>query len=277
MDEELGIGLLQFAPSRDRDANLRRIDEAASAAARRGASLLVAPEYAAAFEPQLGEWMREAAEPLDGAFVRGLAAIAAAHDLVVVAGFLERGPERPWNALVAVAPSGEIIAHSRKLHLYDAFGAGESEWLAAGDFDGARATFDLGGLTFGLQTCYDLRFPELSRALVDAGTTAFLIPAEWVRGPLKELHWTTLLRARAIENVAYVAGVDQAPPVAVGRSVLIDPRGVDVAAVSGDEGLAVGWMRPEAVTAARRTNPSLSLRRMNVARGEGADAPDLLP
>lgn len=265
----LGVALLQFAPVREREANLERLAGAARAAAVRGASLLVAPEYTAAFEAKLGPWMREAAEPPDGPFVEGLRRIAATTGLVVVAGMLEQAPDGngAWNALVAVGPTGDLLAHSRKVHLYDAFGAGESEWLDAGEFDAERSTFELGGLVLGLQTCYDLRFPELSRGLIDAGATALVVPAEWVRGPLKELHWTTLLRARAIENVAYVLGVDQAPPVAVGRSVLIDPRGVDIAAVSGDEGLAIGWMRADAVADARRANPSVSLRRLCQPRG----------
>lgn len=267
MSEELGIAILQFAPERDRDANLKRIREGAEAAAKRGASMLVTPEYSSSFEAKLGPWMQEEAESFDGPFVAELREIAKASGLILISGFLELGPagEKPYNTLVAVAPDGEVLAKSRKVHLYDAFGAGESEWLGPGEVDAEGSTFAYEGFNFGLQTCYDVRFPELSRALVDANADVLVVPAEWVRGPLKELHWTTLLRARAIENVAYVVGADQSPPVAVGRSVVIDPRGVDIAAVSGETGLAIAWLSLGELRQAREVNPSLSLRRMKVS------------
>lgn len=75
-------------------------------------------------------------------------------------------------------------------------------------------------------TCYDLRFPEVSRVLADTGAHVILVAAEWVRGPLKEDHWRTLLHARAIENTLYVAGADHPPPLGVGHSVVVDPQGV---------------------------------------------------
>lgn len=263
MNAPLGTAVLQFAPASDRAANLARLAADTRLAVDRGARLVVAPEYSAAFEPELGEWMQRVAEPIDGPFVDGLREIAGGAGATLIAGFLERveGEPRPYNTLVAIAPDGRLLARSRKLHLYDAFGAGESRWLAAGDADEAPTVFELDGLRIGMQTCYDVRFPEVSRRLVDAGATVLVVPAEWVRGPLKEHHWETLLRARAIENCAYVVAADQSPPIAVGRSAIVGPRGVDLAAVGAREGIAVAWLEAAEVERVRTENPAVSLRR----------------
>ncbi len=108
-----------------------------------------------------------------------------------------------------------VLARYRKLHLYDAFGQRESDWVEPGEL-AEPETFELDGLRFGLMTCYDLRFPEVGRLLADAGADVFVVPAEWVRGPLKEHHWRTLLHARAIENTVFVAAADHPPPLGVG-------------------------------------------------------------
>ena len=112
-------------------------------------------------------------------------------------------------------------------------------------------------------TCYDLRFPELARALVDAGAEVLVVPAAWVAGPHKVDHWRTLVRARAIENTVFVVAAGQPGPRYTGHSLVVDPLG-DVLAEAG-EGAAVahrdaGARRPS--TTARRTNPSLANRRL---------------
>ena len=118
-------------------------------------------------------------------------------------------PNRPFNTLVAFGPAGDLVASYRKTYLYDSFGYRESDRLTAGD--GSPVTIKTDELTLGLMTCYDLRFPEFARLLVDADAEALVVPAAWVRGPQKEDHWATLLRARAIENTCYViaAGPDR--------------------------------------------------------------------
>jgi predicted amidohydrolase len=115
-----------------------------------------------------------------------------------------------------------------------------------------------------LQTCYDVRFPELTRRLVDAGADLILVPAEWVRGPLKEAHWRTLLTARAIENTVYVAAADHAPPVGAGNSMVVDPMGVELVTIGESTDVAVAWVAPERVAEVRRINPALKLRRFDV-------------
>ncbi|MEF3322968.1 carbon-nitrogen hydrolase family protein [Gulosibacter sp. GYB002] len=261
----IAVAVAQFNPSLDREANLETMSSYAALAAERGARVVVFPEYSQAFTAQLGAWMREVAEPDDGGFVTTLTEIANDLEIVIVAGMLERTTEaeKPYNTVVAVG-EGRMLAKSRKLHLYDAFGTTESDWLQAGDPHDAPATFEIGGMRFGLQTCYDLRFPEVSRRLADAGAQVLVIPAEWVRGPLKEHHWQTLLRARAIENTVAVVAADHAPPVAVGHSCIIDARGVVTAKVGVEQGVAVGWIEPDEIDEVRQTNPALRLRKYAV-------------
>lgn len=264
MSDTIAIGVAQFAPTGDTDANLEAIEHLTTTAAGRGARVVVFPEYSSYFVDPFDASLAENAQDLDGPFVAGLARIARTHDVTLVAGLLERGGDerRVRNTVVAVGGGG-LLAHYRKLHLYDAFGQRESDWVEAGDLDEPQ-TFVLDGLRFGLMTCYDLRFPEVARLLVDAGADAFLVPAEWVRGPLKEHHWRTLLHARAIENTVFVAAADHPPPLGVGNSLIVDPQGVELAAIGTSTDVAVAHLDVGALERVRRVNPALRLRRLGV-------------
>ena len=258
------VAVCQFAPTDSRSGNLERIATLVAEAAARGARLVVLPEYSSYFVDPMDDSLVENAETLEGDFVTTLISIAGEYGVIVVAGLVERASEgaRVRNTIVAVRGDG-LLATYRKQHLYDAFGQSESDWVEAGEL-GAAATFDLGGLRFGLMTCYDLRFPEVARVLMDAGTDALVVPAEWVRGPLKEHHWTTLLAARAIENTAYVISADHPAPIGVGHSQIIDPQGVVLAGVGTAEGIAVATVERAAIDRVRASNPSLRLRRYRV-------------
>ncbi len=168
---------------------------------------MVLPEYAAAFDPR-GVGL-ELAEPLDGPFVAALRAHAAG--MVVLAGTVVPGDGRAVNTVVAVR-DGALVGGYRKVHLYDAFGQRESDRLEPGPPDAPPLVVDVDGLAVGVLTCYDLRFPESARRLVDAGAQVVVVPAAWAAGPLKADHWLTLLRARAIESTAYVLGRADARP-----------------------------------------------------------------
>ncbi|OOB89419.1 hydrolase [Rathayibacter sp. VKM Ac-2630] len=261
----IGFAVAQFAPVADRDANLATIRRLVEVAVQRGARVVVLPEYSSSFADPLGPGTLAAGEPLDGAFVQGVGAIARELDVFVVAGMVEaiEGERRVANTLVAVDPAGALVAHYRKLHLYDAFGQTESEWIAPGEI-GVPETFAVGDLVVGLQTCYDLRFPEVTRWLVDAGADVVAAPAEWVRGPLKEAHWRTLVTARALENTIYLVAADQTPPIGVGNSMIVDPMGVEIATLGEAEDVAVAWLSRERIDAARAKNPALALRRFAI-------------
>ncbi|WP_270352813.1 carbon-nitrogen hydrolase family protein [Microbacterium testaceum] len=262
--DTVGIAVAQFAPVASRQSNLDDIETAAHAAARRGARVIVYPEYSSYFVNPFDASLAENAEDLDGPFVRTLTALAADLGVVIVAGLLEKADDgrRVRNTVVAVGGDG-IRAVYRKLHLYDAFGQRESDWIEAGELAPPQ-TFVVDGLRFGLMTCYDLRFPEVARLLADAGVDVALVPAEWVRGPLKEHHWQTLLQARAIENTFFVAAADHTPPLGVGHSMIVDPQGVAIAQVGTATDIAVAHVDPQAIARVRRVNPALELRRFRV-------------
>jgi predicted amidohydrolase len=204
------------------------------------------------------------AQPLDGPFVTALAGLARKHDAAVVGGMFEHSDDadRPYNTLVALDARGSPLATYRKAHLFDSFGHRESDKLTAGPPQ--PVTIDIAGLRVGLMTCYDLRFPEQARALVDAGADVLAVPAAWVRGPLKEDQWVILLRARAIENTAYVAGAGQCGALYCGRSALVDPMGVVVAALGESQGVVTGVVEPDRLRAVREHNPALQHRRWRV-------------
>jgi predicted amidohydrolase len=260
-----GVAVAQFAPGDDKTANLAAIARLARSAVERGAALVVFPEYSSYFVDPLGERMVQNAEPIDGPFVAALAAMAQELDVHLVAGLVARADAdgKIANVLVAVSPTDGVVARYSKLHLYDAFGARESDWVQAGDID-APETFTIEGVGIGLQTCYDIRFPEVTRRLVDAGADVVAVPAEWVRGPLKEHHWRSLVTARALENTIYLAAADQTPPIGVGASLVVDPMGVTIASLGEREDVAVAWIDPCRIDEVRRVNPALALRRFDV-------------
>lgn len=273
----MGVAVGQFAPGADSEANIAEITRMTLIAAERGASLVVFPEYSSYFTPTMGPDWVEAAQSLDGRFVQALTAIADDTGCHIVAGLVELSetPSRVRNTVVAVAPQHGLVAKYRKMHLYDAFGSTESEWVEPGPSTGSEAepeVFDVAGMRVGLQTCYDIRFPEVTRRLVDAGAELVLVPAEWVRGPLKEHHWRTLCTARALENTVFLAAADHMPPIGVGNSFVIDPMGVELVTIGDAHEVAVAWITRERLLAVRTINPALELRRFGVVP---RDAPSL--
>ncbi|RFA09682.1 hydrolase [Subtercola boreus] len=260
----LGVAVAQFAPRGDKAANLETIRGLVETAVGRGATLVVLPEYSMHFVTPLGSETIGAAEEVDGEFVTALGALAVQYGIHLVAGIIEKadGP-RVHNTLVALSPAGEVVARYRKLHLYDAYGVQESQWMQHGTIAHPQ-TFTVAGFTVGLQTCYDIRFPEVTRWLVDAGVDLVLVPAEWVPGPTKERHWSALLEVRAIENTVFVAAADHTAPGGVGLSRILDPTGVTVAGLGAEAGVAVAFLTPSRLADVRRVNPALALRRFGV-------------
>lgn len=263
MAYEIQLSLVQFQSGADTAANLAVMRKLALDC--KGDDLIVFPEYSQFLEKRMHESGPDAAEMLDGPFARGVSAISRESGATIVAGMLERDAGRTYNTLI-VCRAGELQSIYRKVHLYDSFGGGESEWLSAGGPEQAPV-IDVAGAPVGLQTCYDLRFPETTRRLADAGAEIVLVPADWVPGPLKEQQWRTLLAARAIENTVYVGAVDIAPPLGVGHSTIFDPRGVAIAG-AGDEPQSRVSARISSATVeqVRKKNPSLALRRYGIAQ-----------
>jgi predicted amidohydrolase len=155
---------------------------------------------------------------------------------------------------------GASRATYRKIHLYDSFGYRESDRLTGGPLE--PAVVDVAGWRVGLMTCYDLRFPELARRLVDAGAEVIVVPAAWLPGERKVEHWRTLLAARAIENTCFVVGAGQPEPRYCGHSVVVGPLGQVLAEAGGEETTLEATLERADLEAARRTNPSLANRRL---------------
>jgi deaminated glutathione amidase len=252
------IGQLQG--SADRPANRQVVSDVFRTAAHVRADLVVLPEYASAFDPD-GVGISHA-EPLDGPFVTHLRARAAETGVAVIAGVTLPGTdERAVNAVVAVDGAGALAGVYRKVHLYDAFGQRESDRLEPGPADAPPLVLEVAGLRFGVMTCYDLRFPESARRLVDAGAEVLVVPAAWADGDLKAMHWRTLAVARAIENTAAVVAVGMAGRGVVGRSLVVGPDGN--VGLELDEKPAVRTVDIDGTRLAdvRATNPSLANRR----------------
>jgi deaminated glutathione amidase len=253
----LRVTLWQHASDLDSATNLAALDRVSDLAD--GADLIVLPEAFARDFGEPGSDLTPYAESLDGPFAARLGELADKHDVAVLAGMFERSDAPlPYNTLVLAQP-GRQTAY-RKIHLYDSFGYRESGTLTAGPARPVMAQVD--EVRVGLMTCYDLRFPELARALSAESMDVLVVPAAWVAGPGKVMQWQTLLRARAIENVCWVVAAAQPGPRYCGHSMVVSPTGEVVAeAGEGEEILSV-TLDLAAVQDARAINPSLANRRM---------------
>jgi deaminated glutathione amidase len=272
------VALGQIPISSDPQVNLDRVRVAAESAAAAGAKLAVFPEGTQA---RFSADLRALAEPLDGAFCQGLSDTARSTGLAIAAGVFEPAPDgRVFNTTVGFDTDGGLVAAYRKIHLFDALGHRESDSVAPGD---EIVIARLAGLRVGFMTCYDVRFPELARALATGGAELLVLPAAWAAGTFKEEHWVTLVRARAIENTIWLAAAGQVPdpaeppthaPTGIGRSMLIDPMGTVRVDLGPSEGLGIGDVDVEQTARVRAALPSLANRRADVlASGVAAPVP----
>lgn len=257
---QLRVGIIQYSPSADAADNREVI---------RGAiesldvvDLVVLPEYSAWFHHDASTWA-SGAEPLDGPFVGFLSTCARERDVTIVAGLLRHDGSGVRNSIVVVDETG-VIGLYDKIHLYDAFGARESDAVVAGDSRQPPLVLRINDVSVGVQTCYDIRFPEVSRRLVDSGATVLVVPADWVPGVRKSEQWETLLCARAIENVCWVVAANHSEPSGVGLSMVVSPDGIVQTVADSNEALLRATIDSTVVVEARRTNPALTLRRFTV-------------
>ncbi|MEO9322291.1 carbon-nitrogen hydrolase family protein [Nocardioides sp. C4-1] len=255
MSDVLRTALVQEASGLDPAANRARLAELTPS----DTDLVVWPEAFARDFGEAGSDVSAYAEPVTGEFATELGRVADECRTTLVAGQFETSadPARPFNTLVV---RGATTAAYRKVHLYDSFGYRESDRLLAGD--PAPVVVTVAGWAVGLMTCYDLRFPEMARLLVDAGAEVLVVPAAWVAGPRKVDHWRTLARARAIENTTYVLAAGQPAPRYTGHSIVVDPLGGVVAEAGDDAEVLRADLSREVLDEARRTNPSLRNRRL---------------
>jgi predicted amidohydrolase len=208
----LRIGLCQLTASDDPEVNLKLVREGVAAAAAGGARVVVFPEAAMA---RFGGPIGPIAEPLDGPWAQAVAGIAGEFGVLVVAGMFTPSDDGRVRNTVLVTGFGQHRGY-HKIHLYDAFGFRESDTVAPGE---EPLTVEVDGVVLGIATCYDVRFPELFRALADAGAAAVLLPTSWGAGEGKIDQWEVLVRARALDSGCWVLGCGQADPAATGTKV----------------------------------------------------------
>lgn len=269
------VSVSQFKSVRDIESNLRTIRSHIATAAESGSLLICFPEASmVAYESSREELVSIAAQH-SARFIAEVSASAKAYAIDVFVGLYEPlDGHRTRNTFAHVGADGSLKGRYEKLHLYDAFSFKESDKNRHGDLLPEHAEVyvtDVGGVRFGILNCYDLRFPEISRIAVDKGADVLLYGAGWIAGSLKELHWETLLRARAIENTCYVLASCQPPPTSVGMSMGIDPSGLVIGGIAAVEGVVTVEVLPQRLRDVRKDLPCLEHRRYQIAINSTGD------
>jgi deaminated glutathione amidase len=266
------VAVIQLSSQDDVTLNLERaclwIDRAADA----GAKLVTLPENFAFMGEEARK--RELAERLDGAFpgpiLTALSEAAAARGVWILGGGMPEksdDPSRPYNTSVLVDPQGTVAATYRKVHLFDvSLPDGTSLRESAATSAGSEpVTAEVLGVRFGLSICYDVRFPELYRRLVEQGARVVTVPSAFTLTTGKD-HWHALLRARAIENQVYVLapaqhGKHPRGRQTYGKSLVVDPWGEVIAQCSEGDGMALAHLDFEYQDRVRNALPALLHRR----------------
>ena len=263
----LPVALVQLNASADVSANIAAAVALADEAAAGGARLVALPEYLQYRGPDDG--FRASARPIPGPHTDPFADVARRHRAWILVGSIAEtsaDPDRPYNTSTLIAPDGSIAATYRKLHLFDvAVDDGPSDTESARVSAGDRlVTADVDGVRLGFTICYDLRFPELYRELALAGAQVLTVPANFTERTGRD-HLEVLLRARAIENGAYVLAPAQigGPPrqPAYGHSMVVDPWGTVIAQAPDGVGIIRVDIETDRVTTVRRQIPVLANRR----------------
>lgn len=273
------IAAVQMTPSTAPAENFAAMRDHAARAAADGAKVIVFPEQAMVLlQAVTVDALQGIAETWWPAFCELAAELAKQHDAVIIApGFEPAGDDRPFNTVIAVAPDGRELARYRKLHLYKAFAQSEFDHTREGDDLPPVFDVEFGGekLTLGLANCYDIRFPEMFRYLVEQGATGLVVVAAWASGPGKEEHWSLLTRTRALENVSWLVasaavGGGSRGDATTGLSRIVDPLGGVVAGLGArEEGIAIANVDPAAVDRARGVLPALANRRIGLSYNIG--------
>ncbi len=264
------VAAVQIESTSDRERNHRVAAELIGQAAAAGARLVALPELFGFLGS--GRDLRAGAEPLEGPTVAWAADLARLHGIWVLAGsFVERAGDDLFNTSCLVAPTGELTAHYRKVHLFDVDieGAGthESDLYTPGD---ELVTTTVDDLVVGLSVCYDLRSPELYRILTLLGASLLTVPSAFTAQTGRD-HWELLLRARAVENQVFVLAPDQCGTSADGiarhgHSLIVDPWGRVLADAGDVEGVAVADLDLDELGRVRRVLPSVANRRPSAYR-----------
>jgi deaminated glutathione amidase len=280
------VAVVQMNSGTDRAANVARGLALAEQAADEGAGLVVLPEYMTYLGPDDG--LAGAAEPVPGPTTDAFAELAWRRSITVVPCLVEAtaSPSRFRNTAVVIDPSGRLQAAYRKVHMFDVDVPDgptdrESDTMEPGT---SLSIASVGGLRVGLSICFDLRFPELYRALALAGANVLVVPSAFYEATGRA-HWEVLLRARAIENHAYVLaatqhGINGAGGHMHGNAMIVDPWGVILARLADGDGVVTADIDPAEADRRRGQVPVLSVVAPGVYRapvrvdgGTGSETP----
>ena len=273
-NNEVRVAAVQLTSGADPEANVERAVALVRRAVEEGATYVQLPEYVNYRGPTKG--YAAAAESIPGPTTTRLADLAATHGVTVHVGSVLEGspdPRKSYNTSVLIAPSGEIIATYRKGHLFDVNVPGEVEHKESRDIIAGEqlVVAEVEGFTLGLSVCFDLRFPELYRELCLSGATVLAVPSSFAVATGR-VHWEVLLRARAIENHAFVIAAAQVGTTAeglssYGHSMVIDPWGQVIAQSDLDgEDVLVATIDVAEVARRRSQISVLELRRPDLYR-----------
>src|SRR4249920_2425388 len=264
----LRVAAVQMTSAADRGRNLEVAGELVRRAAEAGARLVVLPEK---WPYVHGPRSREGAEGLDGPSVGAARRWASELGLAILAGsVIEDAPDgKAFNTSVLVQPDGTVSHVYRKLHMFDVDVGGVSYRESAATRPGAEIVVgEALGRRIGMSVCYDLRFPELYRRLAIQGAEVIVVPSAFTAATGRD-HWEPLLRARAIENQAFVIAANQFGghddgTVSHGRSMIVDPWGVVLAQAPDGEGVVVADLDFDRLASVRARLPALEHRRPDV-------------
>jgi len=261
--------LVQMKSSVDKNKNLSYSLKLIGRAAQKKAQLICFPEFQMAYSPaeQKPETLHEIAEKINGDFISALSNSAKKNKINVVATIYEiintnKQNQKVFDTAVIINERGKIQSVYRKIHLYDALGFKESKKLLAGNIIEKPTRTSVGNL--GLQICYDMRFPEISRILTVNGANILVSPSAWVAGFMKQEHWEIMLKSRAIENGVYVIAPNQLGNIYCGHSMVIEPFGATLIDMGNREGMEILDIDNSRIETVRRTLPLLRNRRTDV-------------
>ena len=258
--------VVQFKASSDKADNLEKITSFISKAASDGAVLCAFPEFMMFYtdSSQTPGQLAAMAETVDGEFVTALSKAARDNRIDVVGSFYEKSAKRNkvHDTSVIIDKTGKTVSAYRKIHLYDALGFKESKKMEPGSKIAMPVRTSVGKT--GMMICYDLRFPEMSRWLAASGSEVLVAPSAWVQGEMKEEHWITINRARAIENGCYVIAPDHVGNIYCGRSLVVDPFGRILLDMGQRQGIGYADIDTRNVQKTRRILPLLKNRRTDV-------------
>jgi len=260
------VALVQFIASTNKEINLKKILQYVSEAGKNQAELIAFPEFMMFYtdSKQTPGQFANLSETIGGNFVKSIARAAKENHIQVVGSFYEKSQKqnRAYDTSFVISKSGKIISTYRKIHLYDALGFRESQKMMSGSKISKPVRTSIGKI--GMMICYDLRFPEMSRSLASSGSEILVIPSAWVKGEMKEEHWLTINKTRALENGCYVISPDQVGNIYCGRSIVVDPYGKILLDMKKKQGIGYANIELNRIKQIRKILPLLKNRRTDI-------------